>query len=118
METIETPVHCIRQDLFDAIKYEKRRTYPGSITGLEIDGHFVFDWILKTAWEHFVASIPQAKKHKVHTCQQLFNDPNGWDELADYHIAIGRSLSYFEAKKMLPVERFNPYQNNAQYTVF
>jgi hypothetical protein len=110
----------IRHDLFQAIEFESRPGDGGTMTGLQLDAHFVFKWIVQTAWNHFCASIPTASRCKFYTCEALFNDKTEW---ASYergiHIAIGRCLMFFCEQEMLPVECGNPHATYKKvYTVF
>ena len=88
--------------------------------GLQLGRHFVRKWIVVEAWKYISAGIVTADKGKLHTTESLFNNPAVWDGYNEetktsIHIALGLSMAYFVRHKMLPLERFNPHQNNALY---
>ena len=108
----------IRHDLFAAIAYANRSGAKRAVTGIDLDGHFVFRWLVQEAWNHISASVMTASPYKFHTSEDLFNDPDRWAELEKpFRIAVGRCLAYFVRKKMLPLECANPWGNNKLYTV-
>lgn len=106
----------IRADLFEAIKYEKRKGRGGAVNGLELSAHFVFKWVFQDAWKHFSASIVTADRCKLHTAKDLFNDPTAWAGLErPIQIAIGRCLMYFADNKMLPLSCTNRNSLGSKY---
>lgn len=120
MEIIDAPVKGIRDDLFAAIRYETRKGTKGTVIGLQLNGHFVFKWLVQEAWERVVASIRTASTCQFYSSEQLFNDAERWTALPrGFHIAIGRCLAYFadEHNRMLPLECVNPWDNNKLYRV-
>ena len=108
----------IRHDLFAAISYANRSGAKGVVTGMDLDGHFVFRWLVREAWDRISASVMTASPYKFHTSEDLFNCPERWVNLAKpFRIAVGRCLAYFVRHKMLPLECANPSMSNKLYTV-
>lgn len=108
----------IRHDLFRSIPFEKRSGARGVVEGIDLDGHFVFKWLVQEVWDHACKSVIAANPCKFYTAKELFNDPARWEELdKPYHIAAGRCIAYFERRKMLPLHCVNPGENNRQYVV-
>lgn len=108
----------IRHDLFAAIPYEKRSGVKGPVKGLDLDGHFVFGWLVQEVWDRVSVSVITASLYKFHTSEDLFNDPKRWADLEKpFHIAVGRCLAFFVRHKMLPLECGNPGMRNKLYTV-
>lgn len=108
----------IRQDLFDAIRYEKRQNSHGPATGLQLSAHFVFKWIFKDAWSHISVGVTKVNPYKYHSTKSLFNDAAAWEgHETSTRIALGRCLVYFVREGMLPLECGNPDANNLIYAV-
>lgn len=109
----------IRQDLFDAIKYDNGANLKKNCTiGKQLGPHFVFAWIFKEAWTKLSIGITTVDKYKFHSTQDLFNDDETWaghDKAT--RIAIGRCLAYFVAHKMLPLECVTLRPGNKLYGV-
>lgn len=115
MNSLTNVTTGIRHDLFAAIQYEKRQGKKGDVIGLQLDAQFVFKWLVKEAWEHYAASIPNANKAKFFTSEDLFNDAERWARLdKPFHIAIGRCTAFFMRKKMLPLSCINPHATDAK----
>ena len=108
----------IRHDLFAAISYANRSGAKGVVTGMDLDGHFVFRGLVRETWARTSASVVTANPYKFHTSEDLFNDPKRWADLKKpFHIAIGRCLAYFVRHKMLPLECANPGKRNKLYAI-
>lgn len=108
----------IRRDLFHSIPFEKRSGSKGVVEGIDLDGHFVFKWLVQEVWDHACKSVVTANPSKFYTTKALFNDPDGWKELEkQFHIAAGRCIAYFERRKMLPLHCVNPGESNRRYVV-
>ena len=121
METIETPIKGIRDDLFAAIKYERRRT-SGGVTevGLVLPRRFVLKESVKITWRYCSAGILVANRYVLHTTESLFNDPTAWDVYADAdHRDFGRVVAFFANQpiKLLPLHCTNPLQSNKLYQI-
>ena len=107
----------IRQDLFDAIQYDRGEKSAGPM-GKKLGRNFVFAWIFQAAWAKISVGIATASKGKFHTSRQLFNDEATWlgyDK--PIQLAIGRCLAYFVANKMLPLVCVNPTMSNKLYMI-
>jgi hypothetical protein len=108
----------IRHDLFAAISYGNRSGAKGAVTGIDLDGHFVYRWLVRETWDRISASVITASPYKFYTAKELFDDPERWAVLeTPFRIAVGRCLAYFVRKKMLPLECANPGMTNKIYTV-
>ena len=108
----------VRHDLFAAFSYQKRSSRKGTVTGIELGGHFVFQWFVEEVWDHVSANVLTVNPYKFHAVNDLFNDPERWVALkGPFHIAAGRCLAYFEDKKMLPIECVNLGTGNRLYMV-
>ncbi len=109
----------IRQDLFDAIKFDGGR-YPSKnrSTGKQLGAHFVFAWIFEEAWAKISIGLTKANKYKFHSTQALFDDDETWLTYEKpIRIAFGRCLAYFVENDMLPLACVNPWANNKLYRV-
>ena len=105
----------IRTDRFEAIKYEKRSGKNGTVIGMQLSAHFVFERIFQDTWKHISVSVVTANRCKFHTAKSLFNDPEVWDGYdKGIHIAIGRCLKYFVENNMLPLHCVNPHISGAK----
>ena len=109
----------IRQDLFDAIKYDNGANLKKKCSiGKQLGPHFVFAWIFKEAWTKLSIGTATVDQYKFHSTQDLFNDDETWaGHDTATRIAFGRCLAYFVTHKMLPLQCVNPSASNKLYAV-
>ena len=116
-----TKIHTspIRQDLFDAIKFDNgANPKKDSPTGKQLGPHFVFAWIFHEAWTKITQGLATANKYQFHTTRALFNDDATWlGYEVSIRIAFGRCLVYFVTNKMLPLTCVNPHQDKKFYVI-
>ena len=106
----------IRQDRFDAMKFESFVGRKGSGVGKRLGHHWVFSWQFQTTWEKVCKGISAADWTKKQTAKSLFNDPEIWSAMKHgIRHAIGRCLRYFVDNGMLPLYVINPKSTGTKY---
>jgi hypothetical protein len=99
----------------DDIKFERRNGPKGTITGLQLGRHWVFQNIVVTTYKRALASIPMLDWNVRQTAKALYGDP-AWESWEKGHRhAIGRCIRFFAEHDVLPLRVINPKATGTKY---
>ncbi len=100
--------YMLQKTLINGLVFETRTGPKGTVTGIQIGRHWVFQGLLEWTLREARESIPTLAFLKPLKVQEILDDPLWRTRKFGTRIAIGRCLKLFVRRNLIPLRESNP----------